>query len=86
MSLVLERSNGITCKTLPGVGGGFQRGIITIGGLEVDAEDFCDLVIYFLTNTDLQHHDVRQYLMLRIAELDLIPGYNPGGTRLGKST
>ena len=45
-------------------------------------DDFCGLVIYFLTNEDLHPDDVRLELIKRIAEHKIIEGWNPEQKRV----
>lgn len=56
---------------------------VCVGGLEITTADFFQLAIYVLTNTDLHANDPRLHFMNQIAKLNQLPGYNPGGVRLG---
>lgn len=51
--------------------------------LEISMDDFCQLAMYVLTNTDLRSADPRLHFMNQLAKLNVIEGYNPGGARLG---
>lgn len=57
--------------------------VVLIGELELSMVDFCELVLYALTNTDLVAGDARLHLMNQIAKLSPIQGHNPGGYRMG---
>ena len=84
MSLFLSASGNIECKTESGsVGRGILHGNIYIGDYDVDIEDFCELVKYVLTNTDLSEYDVRKDLVHWIHSLDEVKGYNDGDVRYG---
>lgn len=56
---------------------------IEIGNVQISAVDFCQLVLYVLTNTDLKENDPRFHLMNQIAKLNLAHGHNIGGVRFG---
>lgn len=59
--------------------------------LEIPMADFCELVLYALTNTDLRPDDPRLDLIEKIKSMKKIPGYqaefgkprNPHAVRLG---
>lgn len=53
---------------------GVEIGIPTI--------DMCGLIVYFLTNTDLNENDLRIWLVEKIKAFKIIDGYNPGKKRL----
>lgn len=57
--------------------------IITKDGLSITLtmNDFCEVALYAITNTDLVADDPRTHLMDRISELELTGGYNPNGAR-----
>jgi hypothetical protein len=57
--------------------------VILIGELEITTDDFCQLVIYVLTNTNLVHADPRLHLMQQLAKLNVINGHGGNGFRLG---
>ena len=85
MSLILsDTTPEITAKTH----GGHIGSAVNLYGLgfdiEISLEDFCCLVNYVLTNTDLHKDDPRIPLVEKIKNLQLLPGYNPGGTRFGE--
>lgn len=51
--------------------------------MEIPMEDFCSLVEYALTNTDLLPDDPRYKLMYKIREKALVvEGYNPDSFRI----
>ena len=56
---------------------------IEVGNMQISTVDFCQLVIYVLTDTDLKGNDPRFHLMNQIAKLNLTHGHNPGGVRFG---
>ena len=56
---------------------------VNIGPLEVSTEDFCQLAMYVLTNTDLVAGDPRLHFMNQLEKLNQVPGHNDGGVRLG---
>ena len=56
---------------------------VDVGGIRITTEDFCQLAMYVLTNTDLQPHDSRIHFMLQIAKLNVIDGWMAGKKRLG---
>ncbi len=58
--------------------------VVEVGPVTMTTEDFCQLVIYVLTNTDLVSGDSRLHLMNQIAKLNVVQGYNGiHSTRLG---
>jgi len=59
-------------------------GKVHVGNLEIDNSDFCELVLYFLTNTDLDpEHDSRESLLKTLKELNITEhGYNQGYRRI----
>lgn len=84
MSLSLDRSNPrLDCNTgSRSDGTGFFDNEIRVGTHYIHEEDFCELVRYFFTNTDLKDNDPRTRLMHDILDLQITTGYNPGNTRL----
>jgi hypothetical protein len=80
MSLKLSGSEPrITART-------FSENITLIGDnndIEIPLDDFCALVEYVLTNTDLKKNDPRLALIEKIKQTKIIPGLNKGGTRIG---
>jgi hypothetical protein len=76
MSLVLEDSPSGTGKILAKT---FDASKVLLHGqensLEIDSKDFCVLVLYFLTNTDLVENDPRLDLIEKVKSLKQIPGY-----------
>lgn len=60
--------------------------VILGNDLEIGNKDFSDLVMYYLTNTDLEMKDSRLELIKNIVKLDLVSGYNQGHIRLGVRT
>ena len=84
MSLILEKSEPkIWCKT--GLVFAFRNGhpIPTSDvhifheniDIKIDKDDFCQLVYYFLTNTDLEENDRRLKLIEDIKKLKQVKGY-----------
>jgi hypothetical protein len=55
---------------------------IRIGDCYLSLADFSEMVMYVMTNTDLEEEDPRLSLMDRIANLREAAGHNSGGTRL----
>lgn len=84
MSLILSASGNISCKTQSNANGkGILWGQISLGEYDVDIEDFCEMVRYVLTNTDLSEYDTRKNLVNWINSLEEVPGYNEGNIRYG---
>ncbi len=54
---------------------------IAIGQEDVGLEDFCELVKYVLTNTDLLPHDPRTELVKKIRKAKVTHGYMKGKKR-----
>ena len=78
MSSILSNS-GIDCKIFSdGSGVGFFENKIRVGDHDIDADDFCNLVMYFLTNTDLDVDDCRVKLVKDIESLTAVKGFNSG--------
>lgn len=50
--------------------------------IDIPMEDFCDLVEYTLTNTDLFPDDPRLKLIAKLKNADVTEGYNTGGSRI----
>lgn len=50
--------------------------------LQISSRDFADMVVYWLTNTDLVRKDVRVKLCQKIKECNIIKGWNEGKSRL----
>jgi len=71
----LHPNKEVTCQAPPGV--------IFIGQHIIPDKEFAELVYYWLTNTDLITVDPRLTLLAKIAELNVIPGHNPGVHCLG---
>lgn len=72
----------IDCKTSSkGNGKGFIENEIRIGEHYVNVEDFCEVVMYFLTNTDLEDQDPRLALVSRVKGLGFTQGWNDGNLR-----
>ncbi|MDB4992039.1 MAG: hypothetical protein JWL75_284 [Parcubacteria group bacterium] len=55
---------------------------VRIGEYSVSAADFCAMVEYVLTNTDLEDEDPRTVLVERIRGATRVSGHNNGGERL----
>lgn len=83
MSLKLSYSGDLECGCHSGwVGRGFFEDVIHVGDNEIHKDDFAELVMYFMTNTDLEVSDVRVKLADRISKLRQTEGYNDGNFRL----
>lgn len=60
---------------------------VIIGDNFLSMEDFCDIVRYVMTNTDLKTlDDPRQRLRGDFRRLEIAEGYNKGGLRLSFET
>jgi hypothetical protein len=82
MSLILSKSK-IDTKAFSGFAGrGFMDNKIRVGEHEINIEDFAELVMYFMTNTDLAEGDIRLSLQERIAQLHPVEGWNGINERL----
>ncbi len=57
-----------------------------LSGYCITHADFCELVKYFLANTDLEPDDPRPGLIRLIRTAREVPGWNPGGTRIEMSS
>ena len=80
MSLLLNlgtKPDGTTAKT------DFDGKFVEVGDLTITTDDFCQLAMYVLTNTDLQRNDPRLHFMNQLAKLNVIDGHTPGMLRLG---
>lgn len=83
MSMILSDSGDIDCGCNSGAcGRGFFKDGIRIGDYYVNKDDFAALVMYFMTNTDLEDDDIRLSLKERISNLYKGVGYNSGNIRL----
>ena len=80
MSLELSKSN-VDCKSYPIE---ILEGYIKIGNEEIDPLDFCELVMYYMENTDLYPNDPRLNLIKRIENLHVIDGFSKGNCRLAQ--
>ncbi|MGD9678133.1 MAG: hypothetical protein AB7V16_07185 [Vulcanibacillus sp.] len=82
MSLAITQE--LDMKTNSGISGkGFLEGTsIRINDIWITPEDFNEMIMYYLTNTDLDENDPRTHLLYRISLLDVIDGYNKGNKRL----
>lgn len=76
MSLILTESNYIRCTMNP------FKDTISIDDKEITNDDFCALVYYFFTNTDLKEDDFRLDLINVIKNSTIVDGYNAGGKRI----
>lgn len=61
----------------------FDGRYVDVGPLKITTDDFCQLAMYVLTNTDLYENDPRLHFMNQLAKLNLINGHGPGRKRLG---
>lgn len=78
MTLVLSGSKGRPeVKT-------YGADVVALGNEDISMKDFCTAVKYVMENTDLLgDSDPRMALLNYIKKLEILPGYNPGGKRLG---
>ena len=78
MSFELSNTKGKPSykTTSNGCGKGFMENDINIGDYYIDVEDFVELVMYFMTNTDLDDNDIRKSLKKRIESLHEVDGWN----------
>jgi hypothetical protein len=84
MSMTLSESTpkdltAKTCVVKFEVGEGQRRRreqVIMIGDCEIPMSDFCFLVEYVLTNTDLDDGDPRIGMVERIRRAKVVPGHN----------
>jgi hypothetical protein len=84
MSLTLSKSK-VDCKTFSGVAGrGFFMNEVRVGDYYIQADEFAELVMYYLTNTDLSEDDPRLGLMKRIRRLENATGFNGTNIRLAE--
>ena len=44
----------------------FDGKCVDVGGIRITTEDFCQLAMYVLTNTDLQPNDSRLHFMISL--------------------
>lgn len=81
MSLILDTSNppGLEVKTF---GFGSMGNTVHIGDYEISPADFKEMVIYVLTNTDLEPDDPRLELVRVIQAMIPVAGHNPGRDKL----
>jgi len=54
---------------------------VRIGEYELSMKDFCYMVNYVMTNTDLEPYDPRIDLKESIKSMHLVPGFNKNGVR-----
>jgi len=54
---------------------------VRIGDYEVSMKDFCYMVEYVMTNTDLEPDDPRIELKKSIGSMHLVAGFNKSGIR-----
>ena len=55
---------------------------VRVGDCYLTMEDFCYLVVYALTNSDLQRDDCRLHLIDTIKKLQPVEGWNEGKKKL----
>lgn len=84
MSLVLDNSGNINCKIMPNfnTGTGFFKNKFYVGDYEININDFNELILYYLTNTDLEAGDKRLELLEKIKKLHQVDGWNKENKRL----
>jgi hypothetical protein len=88
MSLILESSKNYYINQKPTVycrsgvsGQGFYEDRISINEIEIEIEDFIEVVMYVMTNTDLEFSDPRFTLKKRIENLTETKGFNGANIR-----
>lgn len=88
MSLILtSESNSplnIECLSSP-AGHITEESSIHIGKYIIDTHDFCQLIEYFFTVSDLRGDDERLRLLNRLCDLEMVEGFQSGKKRLGNS-
>lgn len=57
-------------------------GTVLVGDLEIPASDFCELVRYFLSNTNLRDDDPRLLLVEQIRTTGFSDGWGGAGVRM----
>ena len=83
MSFELVDSDNIYCTAHSGIAGkGFYNNRVCVGDYEIEIGDFCALVLYVFTNTDLDDTDIRKQYAKRIGSLVEVDGFNRGNKRL----
>jgi hypothetical protein len=86
MSLQLDLGTtpaGVNCRIQPDpTGDRIVLAVPQVCEISIDPRDMCELVQYWLVNTDLQNQDARGKLLLFVAGLRTAPGFNASGTRL----
>jgi hypothetical protein len=55
---------------------------VRLGDYEISMSDFCEAVLYVLTNTNLEPNDPRLYLVEKIKSMKEVESYNGRGKRL----
>ena len=82
MSLELRKSNDVYCTARSkGNGKGLFDDCVFIGEYNIHIEDFCSLVEYVFTNTDLEENDVRIETVEIIIKYIYVNGFNPNNFR-----
>lgn len=81
MSLALNQGTepqGLLVKTFGPMFAG-----VHVGDYTISEADFCEVVLYFLINTDLEPSDPRLKLLEQIGRLEQVDGWKDGGKRFG---
>ncbi len=60
-----------------------NAGTVLVGDITMTTDDFCQLAIYVMTNTNLVHSDPRLHMMQQLAKLNVVNGHGGVGFRLG---
>jgi hypothetical protein len=82
MSLLLNKSTDINCIVRSGFcGRGFFENEIVVGDYYIHKDDFCSLIEYFFTNTDLEENDCRKKLLKKLLDMKKVKGYNSSNER-----
>ena len=63
-------------------GFGSMRNTVDVGKYEISLEDFLLVVMYVLTNTDLEANDQRRQFVKSVQSMKEVDGYNPNTKRL----
>jgi len=82
MSFILTDSDYLYCSARSGFAGrGLFEDEVIIEDYRINIGDFCALVEYVLTNTDLADDDPRRELVRHIKTYKEVDGFNQGNKR-----
>lgn len=68
LELAYSKPQGLTAKT-------FSSDMVLLGDYNITTSDFCQLVMYVLTNTNLEPNDPRYDLVETIKKLKITDGF-----------